>query len=164
MKQLTMTALAVAFATLVTTPVQAARCIIPPASEALQAEALANVNAERARAGLGALKFSKVLDKAAQGAACDNAWRHEISHVSSDGAHLRDRLHRVGYHFRAAAENTGRGFRSGASAVNWWMHSPKHKANILMRGVREVGLGIALSEAPDNKLHWILVVGESKGR
>jgi hypothetical protein len=31
-----------------------------------------------------------------------------------------------------------------------------------MRGVKEVGLGIALSDAPDNKLHWILVMGEGK--
>jgi uncharacterized protein YkwD len=102
------------------------------------------------------------LDKAAQGAACDNANRHEISHVSSDGSHLRDRLHRVGYRFRSAAENTGRGFRSGTSAVDWWMHSPKHKANILMGSVNEIGIGIALSDAPDNKLHWILNMGEEK--
>jgi uncharacterized protein YkwD len=137
-------------------------CSIPSASEAMQVEALKAVNAERAAHGLSPLKFSRTLDKAAQGAACDNANRHEISHVSSDGSHLKDRLHRVGYRFRSAAENTGRGFRSGSSAVQWWMHSPKHKSNILMRSVREVGLGIALSDAPDNKLHWILVMGESK--
>ena len=137
-------------------------CSIPQASEDMQAEALKSVNAERASHGLRPLKFSRSLDKAAQGAACDNANRHEISHVSSDGSHLKDRLHRVGYRYRSAAENTGRGFRSGTSAVQWWMQSPKHKSNILMRSVREVGLGIALSAAPDNKLHWILVMGEEK--
>lgn len=139
-----------------------AACNLPEASEAMQAEALKSVNAERAQAGLRPLKFSRTLDKAAQGHACDNARRREISHVSSDGSKLQHRLKRVGYRYRSAAENTGRGFRSGSSAVQWWMHSPKHKANILMRGVKEVGLGIALSEAPDNKLHWILVVGEGK--
>ncbi len=139
-----------------------AACNLPEASEALQTEALKHVNAERAQAGLRPLKFSRTLDKAAQGHACDNANRHEISHVSSDGSKLQHRLKRVGYRYRSAAENTGRGFRSGASAVDWWMHSPKHKANILMRGVEEVGLGIALSDAPDNKLHWILVMGEGK--
>lgn len=139
-----------------------AACNLPEASEAMQAEALKSVNAERAQAGLRPLKFSRSLDKAAQGHACDNAHRREISHVSSDGSKLQHRLKRVGYRYRSAAENTGRGFRSGSSAVQWWMHSPKHKANILMRGIKEVGLGIALSEAPDNKLHWILVVGEGK--
>ena len=139
-----------------------AACNLPQASESMQAEALKAVNGERAQAGLRPLKFSRSLDKAAQGHACDNASRHEISHVSSDGSKLQHRLKRAGYRYRSAAENTGRGFRSGSSAVQWWMNSPKHKSNILMRGVKEVGLGIALSDAPDNKLHWILVMGEGK--
>lgn len=153
---------AIALAALTMGPNAASACAIPEASEALQAEALKAVNAERAAHGLRALTFSRTLDKAAQGAACDNANRREISHVSSDGSHLKDRLHRVGYRYRSAAENTGRGFRSGTSAVDWWMHSPKHKANILMSSVREIGIGIALSDAPDNKLHWILNMGEEK--
>lgn len=152
-----------ALAVLLTGPAMAqSACKQPEASEAMQAEALKAVNAERAQAGLRPLKFSRSLDKAAQYAACDNADRREITHVSSDGSRLKDRLNRVGYRYRSAAENTGRGFRSGTSAVQWWMNSPKHKSNILMRGVKEVGLGIALSDAPDNKLHWILVMGEGK--
>ncbi|MBC7674503.1 MAG: CAP domain-containing protein [Rhodoferax sp.] len=153
---------ALLLACLTTVPNAAVACSIPAASEALQAEALKAVNAERAVHGLRALTFSRTLDKAAQGAACDNANRREISHVSSDGSHLKDRLHRVGYRYRSAAENTGRGFRSGTSAVDWWMHSPKHKANILMNSVNEIGIGIALSDAPDNKLHWILNMGDEK--
>lgn len=162
MRRPSLSATALLIAASLMTATASAACSIPSASEELQLEALKAVNAERAAHGLRALKFSRTLDKAAQGAACDNANRHEISHVSSDGAHLRDRLKRVGYRFRSAAENTGRGFRSGSSAVQWWMNSPKHKSNILMRGVKEVGLGIALSDAPDNKLHWILVMGEGK--
>lgn len=155
-------AAALMFSSLMLAPSIGLACSIPEASEALQAEALKAVNAERAAHGLRALTFSRTLDKAAQGAACDNANRHEITHVSSDGSHLKDRLHRVGYRYRSAAENTGRGFRSGTSAVQWWMHSPKHKANILMGGIREIGVGIALSDAPDSKLHWILNMGQEK--
>lgn len=158
----TLSAIVLSVAALMTAPGVGLACSIPAASETLQAEALKFVNAERAAHGLRPLKFSSTLDKAAQGAACDNANRHEITHVSSDGSHLKDRLHRVGYRYRSAAENTGRGFRSGASAVQWWMHSPKHKSNILMGSLREIGIGIALSEAPDNKLHWILDMGEEK--
>lgn len=139
-----------------------AGCTIPPNADAMQKELLAHLNAERKARGLSALTMSTKLDKAAQGAACDNAKRHSISHVSSDGGTLKTRLRRVGYGFRTAAENTGRGFASGARAVEWWMHSPKHKDNILLRKAREVGVGIALSPAPDSKLHWILVVGASK--
>ena len=139
-----------------------AGCNIPAGSDAMQKELLSHLNAERKARGMPALVLSAKLDKAAQGAACDNAKRKSISHVSSDGGTLKTRLRRVGYGFRTAAENTGRGFASGARAVEWWMNSPKHKDNILLRKAREVGVGIALSPAPDSKLHWILVVGASK--
>jgi uncharacterized protein YkwD len=137
-------------------------CKIPDGSASMQNELLAHLNAERKARGLPGLVLSAKLDKAAQGHACDNAKRQSISHTSSDGGTLKTRLRRAGYSFRTAAENTGRGFASGARAVEWWMHSPKHKDNILLRKAREVGVGIALSPAPDNKLHWIIVVGASK--
>jgi uncharacterized protein YkwD len=137
-------------------------CIIPDGASAMQQDLLANLNAERKARGLPGLVFSAKLDKAAQAQACDNAKRKSISHTSSDGGTLKTRLRRAGYSFRTAAENTGRGFGSGARAIEWWMNSPKHRDNILMRKAREVGVGIALSPAPDNKLHWIIVVGASK--
>jgi uncharacterized protein YkwD len=137
-------------------------CKMPAGAAAMQNDLLAHLNAERKARGMSALVLSAKLDKAAQGHACDNAKRKSISHVSSDGGTLKTRLRRAGYSFRTAAENTGRGFASGARAVEWWMHSPKHKDNILLRKAREVGIGIAVSAAPDNKLHWIIVVGASK--
>lgn len=137
-------------------------CEVPPDADAMQQELLSHLNAERRAAGLPGLKLSAKLDKAAQGHACDNAVRRSISHESSDGGSLKTRLKRVGYSFRTAAENTGRGFASGARAVEWWMGSEKHRTNILLRKAREVGIGIAVSDAPDSKLHWILVVGAGR--
>jgi uncharacterized protein YkwD len=137
-------------------------CTVPPNAAAMQQELLGHLNAERKARGLAPLALSGKLDKAAQGHACDNARRMSISHTSSDGGTLKTRLRRAGYAFRTAAENTGRGFASGARAVEWWMNSPKHKDNILLRKAREVGVGIAVSPAPDSKLHWIIVVGAAK--
>jgi uncharacterized protein YkwD len=137
-------------------------CNVPGNAGSMQKELLSHLNAERKARGLPALVLSAKLDKAAQGHACDNAGRKSISHTSSDGGTLKTRLRRAGYAFRTAAENTGRGFASGARAVEWWMDSPRHKDNILLRKAREVGVGIAVSPAPDNKLHWIIVVGASK--
>lgn len=139
-----------------------AGCILPSNADALQQEVLSHLNAERKAHGLPAFKLSNKLDKAAQGHACDNARRRSISHDSSDGGTLKTRLRKAGYKFRAAAENTGRGFGTGARAVEWWMNSPKHRSNILLGKVREVGIGIALSDAPDNKLHWVINFGASK--
>lgn len=141
---------------------QAQACIVPANADALQQEVLTNLNAERKARGLSALRLSAKLDKAAQGHACDIARRRSISHESSDGGTLKTRLRKAGYSFRAAAENTGRGFGSGTRAVEWWMNSPKHRYNILLDRVRDVGIGIAVSDAPDSKLHWVLNFGASK--
>jgi uncharacterized protein YkwD len=137
-------------------------CIIPGNADALQQEVLSHLNAQRKAHGLPAFKLATKLDKAAQGHACDNANRRSISHDSSDGGTLKTRLRKAGYKYRTAAENTGRGFGTGARAVEWWMNSPKHRSNILLGKVREVGIGIALSDAPDNKLHWVINFGASK--
>ena len=137
-------------------------CIVPGNADALQQEVLANLNAQRKANGLSQFTLNTKLDKAAQGHACDNAARRSYSHDSSNGDTLKERLRKAGYRYRAAAENTGRGFGTGARAVEWWMNSEKHRGNILYPRVREVGIGIALSAAPDNKLHWVINFGTSK--
>jgi len=154
--------LAMLFAGLVAIAAPGSACVVPADLAALQAELLQHLNAERADAGLSALRVSSKLTKAAQGHACDNADRMSISHTSSDGGTLQDRLRAVGYRYRAAAENTGRSFATPARAVEWWMGSEKHRSNILLRKIREVGIGIAVSAAPDSRLHWILVFAAPK--
>lgn len=161
LQRMRLAAIAASAAFILGTAAQAG-CTTPSGADAMQQELLSHLNAERKARGLSALVLSAKLDKAAQGHACDNAKRKSISHTSSDGGTLKTRLRRAGYAYRTAAENTGRGFASGARAIEWWMHSPKHKDNILLRKAREVGVGIAVSPAPDNKLHWIIVVGASK--
>ena len=144
------------------TPLPAAACILPDNIEDLRAELLVHLNAERKAAGLKPLKISTKLQNAAQAHACDNADHRSISHDSSDGGTLKTRLRRAGYPYRTAAENTGRGFATPKRAVEWWMGSDKHRTNILLKKIKEVGIGIAWSDAPDNKLHWILDFGASR--
>jgi uncharacterized protein YkwD len=137
-------------------------CLVPADTAALQAQLLKSLNTERKARGLSALRLSVKLEKAAQSHACDNANRRSVSHTSSDGGSLKTRLRKVGYAFRTAAENTGRGFGSGTKAVDWWMSSPEHRSNLLIGKAHEVGVGIAVSAAPDSKLHWTLVIGAGR--
>lgn len=139
-----------------------AACQPPPGGAEMQKVLLKEVNAERRAAGLAPLRLDGKLEKAAQAHACDNARRHSISHESSDGSALQHRLKRVGYAFGVAAENTGRGFGSPERAVDWWMNSSGHRANILMKGISEIGIGIAESAAPDSRLHWVLVFAKPR--
>jgi uncharacterized protein YkwD len=149
-------ALALALALALVAAPAAAACVLPDNVKALQAEVLAGMNAQRRARGLPALQMDAKLARAAQGHACDNAARQSYSHVGSDGSQLQNRLGLSGYRYRLAAENTGRG------AVQWWMNSPHHKDNILLAPAVDVGIGIALSEAPDSRLHWVVNFGKSK--
>ncbi|MGB8813036.1 MAG: CAP domain-containing protein [Paracoccaceae bacterium] len=152
-------ALALILAVLAILPTQALSCAQPEGAAALRAQVIGQVNAERKRAGLGALATSSKLQKAAQSHACDIAGQHSISHTGSDGSDLSKRLKRSGYRFRAASENT---YRGQSQPVEWWMKSSGHRANILMSNTREMAIGIAISDAPDSRLHWVLVMGASR--
>ena len=137
-------------------------CALPADMAGLRAQVIDAVNAERAAQGLSALQSHAALGDAAQGLACDNADRRGISHESSNGAQLRDRLRSAGYRYRLASENTGRGFGSPQRAVEWWMNSPHHRDNILAGRVRDIGVGIALSAAPESRLHWVINMGSTR--
>jgi uncharacterized protein YkwD len=148
-------------ALLAPTTAQAA-CDLPANAAQMQADLIAGINAQRAARDLPALQVNGALNAAAQRHACDIAKRKTTSHVSANGAHLQGRLRSAGYRFALANENTGRGFSSASRAVQWWMDSPHHAENILMRGTRDIGVGIAFSDAPESRLHWVIDMGTSK--
>ena len=130
----------------------ASRCAAPARASAMAGALIAQVNAQRKAKGLGTLRPSAKLMKAAQGHACDNASRGGYSHVGSDGSDLSTRIRRTGYKIRVAAENTGLGFDDPARLVAFWMGSSGHRANMLNPQVTEVGVGLADGARPS----WVL--------
>lgn len=135
-------------------------CRTPGGADGLRAQVAAGVNAERRAAGLAALSPQANLMRVAQDQACDMAAADALSHVGSDGAKLPARIKRAGYRFRVANENVGMGMRGPEAAVGWWMNSPPHRRNILERGSRDIGVGVAL--AADGTLYWAMVTGAQK--
>ena len=114
------------------------------------------VNAERTQRGLRPLHLNRRLSRAAGGHARDMVRRDYFSHDSLSGASFVDRIRRTGYlggpRSWIVGENLawGSGDRSSPAAiVRAWMHSPGHRANILQRRFREVGIGLA-SGAPES--------------
>ena len=107
------------------------------------------LNEKRDRAGLPDLRSDGRLDRAAQqhnrrmdGTGC-------FDHACSGEGDLGRRLERVGYLGGgltrwAYGENIAWGLErrgSPAAIVEAWMDSPPHRANILNRGFREIGVG-----------------------
>ncbi|MCK9518603.1 MAG: CAP domain-containing protein [Dehalococcoidia bacterium] len=104
-------------------------------------EFLRILNDERARRGLVALVPSETLNRAA-------AWKSEdpsaypplFDHVDSLGRRSLQRTRDCGYSL-GAGENIAYGFGSAASVFNGWMNSPGHRANMLNKNYRAVGIG-----------------------
>lgn len=141
------------------TAVQAAGCASPAQSDALRAQLLSQINAERQSRGLGRLVLNKGLNKAAQGHACDMAAKGYFSHTSKGGGTLKRRLNRVGYAPCLAAENIYKSNIIDVARVrDKWMQSQGHRKNILLNGVDEVGLGVAVPRK-GGWAHWVMVVG-----
>ena len=110
------------------------------------------VNKERDKAGLGDLDRDKRLQKAAQrhndhmdGTGC-------FDHECGGEAALDSRLEGVGYlggglSRWAYGENIAWGLEQRGTPeaiVDAWMHSPPHKANILNRDFKEIGVGFSV--------------------
>ena len=136
-------------------PVAAMACRTPGDLAEIQADLIRAINAQRQNAGLAALARSDALMTAAERHACDNAGHNHMSHVGSDGSKLGTRIDRVGYVYGKANENVGYGYARVADMVQGWMQSQGHRRNILERGTREIGVGIATGR--DGRPYWVMV-------
>ena len=126
----------------------AATCPTPARSPADERQVVALINAERGKAGLGALSLSPALSTVAHAYACELAARGDIGHTGSDGSTLSERLRRGGVAAAMVAENNAAGYRTPAEVVAAWMTSPQHRENILRPNAARVGIGLADGAAP----------------
>jgi uncharacterized protein YkwD len=108
------------------------------------------LNKQRRAHHLKGLKLSKRLGHAANGHSAEMARVHYFSHDSRSGASFLDRIRRTGYlrnaHRWSVGENIAWGTGSLStprSIMRAWMHSPGHRANILQRSFRHIGIGIS---------------------
>ncbi|MCA2009887.1 CAP domain-containing protein [Cereibacter sphaeroides] len=141
--------------TLMLAAAPALACEVPSDLGGLRGALLVQTNAERATAGLPALRMEPRLGEAAQVQACRMADRERLTHRGSWFAGLGRRLRRVDYPYATAVENIGEGHRSAAEIVRGWMESPEHRVNMLNRQITEAGFGVARAE--NGRLHWSMV-------
>jgi uncharacterized protein YkwD len=126
----------------------------PAAGSGFAAEVLQLANVERAKAGCGPLALNGQLNNAAQGHSADMATANYFSHDSQDGRTPFDRIKAAGYAFSTAAENIAAGGTTAAGAMDQWMNSPGHKANILNCAFVDLGVGYAKGEKADYAGYW----------
>lgn len=117
------------------------------------AQVIALINQAREQNGLSALSESSELDAAALSHSADMACNNFLNHTGSDGSTWYDRVAGQGYPSNRARENIYAGTPGyggdPAGAVDWWMNSAVHRANILNGDVTEIGVGFVLNPASD---------------
>ncbi|MCW3041066.1 MAG: hypothetical protein JWM31_2971, partial [Solirubrobacterales bacterium] len=114
------------------------------------------VNRERTKRHLVPLTSRPVLDKAATAFAKQLVTDRFFDHTAPDGTTMLDRIRRTGYlsgalHRWWVGENIAYGtgeLATPRAIVRAWMNSPGHRANILQRRFREIGLGVSTG-SPD---------------
>ena len=120
----------------------------PSLSEATQPErrAFEVTNQERVKNGLAPLSWDHELCRMARAHSQAMAKQGFFSHETPEGLRLRDRALATGIpRFRVLGENIAynQGFKDpGAFAVERWMVSPGHRANILSKEYESSAVGV----------------------
>jgi uncharacterized protein YkwD len=126
---------------------------------ALEALLVATINQVRSANGLPPYQHSPELSVAARAHSCDLATHGLISHSSSDGRTLAQRLEGATPPWEWPSESIAAGSADPATIVAWWMDEPPdgwHRRNILDTDQREVGAGYCsvVEDATGNHHYW----------
>jgi uncharacterized protein YkwD len=115
------------------------------------------INAERVSTGCAPLQVNSKLVAAAQGHSEDMAINDFVDHVGSNGSTVGQRIAEQGYSYSTWGENIAAGYTTAAAAVNGWMNSSGHRANILNCNFQETGVGyyfLANDTGSENWRHY----------
>jgi len=122
-------------------------------ANAIERRAFEQTNAVRAQHGLQPFVWDPALCALARDHSANMARVGYFSHSTPDGLRLRDRARAAGIHYQVIAENIAynMGYEDpGAFAVERWMTSPGHRANILYAGFTSMAVGTFV--APDGSV------------
>lgn len=144
-------ALLLAIATSLAWPVAASAC--PGRAKPSPKAVACLVGAERAERGLPRWTPVPALVRSAARHAADMRAKGYVSHAAPDGSRARERARRAGYRAARIGEDLGAGQRTAAAVVSAWMASRSHRAVLLDRRLRDVGIAVDLAGRP----LWVLV-------
>ncbi len=114
-------------------------------------EILNLVNAERVKAGLDELKLDMDVTAAANVRAKEI--KQLFSHSRPNGTSFSTALTEQGISYRSCGENIAWGQKSPEQVVTAWMNSEGHRANILNKNFKNIGIGYYQDEKGVN--HWV---------
>lgn len=144
---------------------------LPPLLEQvgeLEAQVISLVNDARSRArrcgdrlmaAAPPVRANARLRAAAAVHASDMAGLSFFSHTGTDGSQVAERARRSGYAWRAVGENIAAGQMKADDAMQGWLKSPSHCANLMQPGYTEMGLAFAVNPQSESGVYWVQVFG-----
>ncbi len=108
-------------------------------------------NQQRIANGLAPLVLNDKLTQAAQLNADYMLKKNYWSHFAPDGTSPWSFIKNAGYDYTYAGQNLARGYTSAQDAVNAWMASPDHRANILSHNFADVGFAVTQGDLTGEK-------------
>lgn len=117
-------------------------------------------NARRAAAGVGSLTTDSSLMNAAQGHATWLAQNNQTGHTGSGGSTAQQRLYAAGFDGTIYGENVAAGLESVDAAMDGWMASSGHRANLLNPAFVRMGYGYNCREDGPFRHFWVVVLGD----
>lgn len=115
------------------------------ADPAMEQAVVERINAIRREHRLPPLAHDAALRRVARDYSCQMAREDFLSHVSPSGGTMADRLRQSGKRFREAGENLAKNVNVKnpvETAVQSWMRSEGHWANVLSGSFTETGVGV----------------------
>ena len=111
------------------------------------------------------LSANAALDQAALAHSSEMASLHYFSHQGRDGSQVGQRARRAGYGWQHIGENIASGMRTPDEAVDGWIASPGHCANLMNANFTEMGSGYAKGDDPETGIvFWTQVFGRTFAR
>jgi len=116
---------------------------------------ISETNNQRVANGLKTLKENTILNQTALAKAKDILDKQYFDHISPSGVGPDGLAKRYGYDYIIIGENLILGTFSGdKEAVDDWMNSPGHRANILNARYTEIGVGV-MKGTYENQTVWV---------
>lgn len=116
------------------------------------------INSKRSAAGLALLKVDSEVQNVARAKAQDMVDKTYFSHTSPTYGSPFDMMKSFGIKYKTAGENIA-GNSSNTGAVNAWMNSEGHKANILNSSFNYTGVGV-VSSSKYGKIYVQMFIGK----
>jgi len=120
-------------------------------------------NKEREELGLNAVSYDARLEAAAQAKGENMLAENYWAHTSPSGKTPWQFILAQGYDYVYAGENLAKDFAHSREAINAWMASPSHKANIVNPNYKNIGVAVVKGDLDGEEVVLVIQMFGNEG-